>query len=73
MYLSHSLGDGKWSAPVNLGEKINTRDADSPYSFSPDGKYFFFGRNNKADSIDNLDIFWVDSKIVYQLIEKNKQ
>ena len=70
MYISYSLEEGGWSNPVNLGEPLNTEYADSPYSFSPDGKYFLFSRNNPIDSMDNMDIFWVDTRIFDLKIEE---
>ncbi len=63
MYVSFQVSEGNWSEPKNMGETFNTKYADSPFSFTPDGKYFLFGRNNVIDSLDNMDIFWVDTKI----------
>jgi Tol biopolymer transport system component len=42
-YIVYRTPDDKWSAPINLGDKINTAQTQewSPY-VSPDGKYFFF-------------------------------
>jgi hypothetical protein len=42
-YIVYRSSDDKWSAPINLGDKINTPQTQewSPF-VSPDGKYFFF-------------------------------
>ncbi|MBN1820327.1 MAG: PD40 domain-containing protein [Prolixibacteraceae bacterium] len=73
MYISCQLEDGNWSEPANLGEVLNTKYADSPFSFTPDGKYFLFGRNNVIDSTDNMDIFWVDAILITEKIEQIKK
>lgn len=48
--------EGKWTDPINMGEKIN----DTGHQFCPfvtyDGKYLFF--------TSNRDIFWVDASII---------
>lgn len=41
--------------PINLGEKINSSDWDAMPMMSPDGKYLFFVRSDKA----GRDIYWV--------------
>ena len=42
IYVSRSLGKGKWGAPINMGPKINTEfDEDSPV-LSFDGKTLYF-------------------------------
>ncbi|MFN5183872.1 MAG: OmpA family protein [Bacteroidota bacterium] len=45
IYKSRKLPNGKWSLPINLGPKINTRyDEDSPFMHA-NGKDFFFSSN----------------------------
>jgi len=37
IWMSTLMGDDQWSKPVNLGETINTKNADAICSISPDG------------------------------------
>jgi len=53
-----------------LGEKINTNAWEASASFTPDGKYLFFSRNIGSDNFENVDIFWVDDKVVFDLKTK---
>ena len=46
IYISRRTEAG-WSKPVNLGEIINTESNEAAPNFSPDGKYFFFSREEK--------------------------
>jgi len=41
IYVSFNI-EGKWSNPLNLGDKINTYSHEVAPSVSPDGKYLFF-------------------------------
>ncbi len=42
LYVSKKLGEGEWSEPVSLGDKINTQfDEDAPY-INPEGTYLYF-------------------------------
>ncbi|HYW31597.1 MAG TPA: hypothetical protein VE869_08830 [Gemmatimonas sp.] len=50
-------GDGRWSAPRNLGREVNTTDVEFCPGLSPDGRYLFFSRvrydeNNRAAGND---------------------
>jgi len=54
--------DKEWSDPVNLGPEINTAFYDAIPYITPDGKYLFFCRGT-----DQVDIFWVDTKIIEKL------
>jgi Tol biopolymer transport system component len=68
LYISfHNINEDTWSEPVSLGEPINTRGQDSSPGVSPDGKYLFFTRPNAGHQ---ADIFWVSSKIIDTLREK---
>jgi len=64
IYVSFRQPDGFWGKALNLGEKINTAGWDASASVTPDGKYLFFHREV---SPGNLDIFWVDAKILDNL------
>jgi WD40-like Beta Propeller Repeat len=55
-----------WSKPINLGEKINTNCSESCPSLSPDGKILFFNRHCEENN-DSYDIFWINSRFIYNL------
>src|SRR5258705_869815 len=46
LYISRSAGSS-WTAPVNLGPRINSTELEFGPSFSPDGKYLFFTSTRK--------------------------
>jgi len=61
-FISYRSGDGSWTAPVSLGEKIHTvQQGLCPY-VTPDGKYMFF--------IGQGDIWWVDAGFIEALRPK---
>lgn len=62
LYVCYKMRDGSWSAPVNLGPKINTGGHERFPSVTPDGKYLFFLRVN-----DGSDFYWTDAKIIEDL------
>ncbi len=62
LYICYKNADGKWSEPINMGEKINTKGYDYAAMLSPDGRYLFFTRYING----NGDIYWVDAKIIVQ-------
>ena len=67
IYISFKQKDGSWGNAINLGDKINTEAWDASASVTPDGKYLFFSRNVGSDKFENVDIFWVDAKIIENL------
>ena len=67
IYISFKQKDGTWGAGINLGDKINTGAWEASASITPDGKYLFFSRNVGSDKYENVDIFWVDAKIIETL------
>ena len=67
IYISFKQKDGSWGQVINLGNKINTNAWEASASISPDGKYLFFNRNVGSG---NVDIFWVDAKIIETLSPK---
>jgi Tol biopolymer transport system component len=60
LYVSFAGPGGSWTAPVNMGESINSEGYDFTAMLSPDGKYLFFTRNINR----NGEIYWVDAKII---------
>ncbi len=67
IYISFKQKDGTWGNGINLGDKINTDAWEASASVTPDGKYLFFSRNVGSDKFENVDIFWVDAKIIENL------
>jgi hypothetical protein len=62
MYISFLAKDGSWAAPRHLGPEFNTDGGEGPVSFSPDGKYLFFGRSQGTGHA----VYWVDVKAFEQ-------
>jgi Tol biopolymer transport system component len=59
LYASRSNGSGGWTTPVSMdtfGAGYNTSASEYGPSFSPDGRYLFFVRNNNGQT---GDVFWV--------------
>lgn len=67
IYISFKQQDGSWGEPINMGDKINTPAWEAIASVTPDGKYLFFSRNMGSGKYENVDIFWVDAKIIEAL------
>ena len=63
LYLSLRQPDGTWTAPRNLGPRVNSAYLDICPHISPDKKYMFFTRSNGFDPRKNsADIYWVALK-----------
>ena len=71
IYISFRAKDGAWGAAINLGDRINTDAWEAAASVTPDGKYIFFNRNMGSDSYENVDVFWVDARIIEDLRPKH--
>ncbi|GHF11610.1 hypothetical protein GCM10017044_01760 [Kordiimonas sediminis] len=67
IYVSFRKQNGAWGKAINLGDAINTDAWEASASVTPDGKYLFFSRNVGSDSYENVDIFWVDAQVLYDL------
>ena len=59
LYVSFRTVDGGWSAPRNLGPRVNTEADEICPIVSPDGRYLFF--NSEGDN------YWVDAAIIEEL------
>ena len=57
LFVSFKNDKGDWTKAVKFDETINKTFTENIPNVSPDGKYFFFHRNN--------DIYWVDAKIIF--------
>jgi hypothetical protein len=72
LFISFKKKDGSWSAPVNLGPKINSSAKDEYPFVSPDGKYLFFNSNRVSSLNKNRipdgpgNIYWVDAEILFR-------
>lgn len=67
-YIRFRQKDGSWGAAINMGDKINSDKAEFYASVTPDGKYILFNRG--MDDKGNIDIYWVDAKIIDTLRTK---
>ncbi|GAA4271536.1 hypothetical protein GCM10022258_08300 [Aquimarina gracilis] len=71
IYISFKQPDGSWGKAINMGDKVNTGAWEAVACVTPDGKYLFFNRNMGSDQYENVDIFWVDAKIIELLRPKS--
>ncbi|MCP4151886.1 MAG: hypothetical protein GY757_29360, partial [bacterium] len=67
IYIIYRKADGTWTPPVNLGNTINSKYSENRSYVTPDGKYLFYTSTRTG----NLDIYWVDAKIIKKLKPKN--
>lgn len=56
IYVSNLKEDGSWSAPRNLGPKINTPGKEESVFIHPDGKTLYFGSNGHV-GMGGLDLY----------------
>lgn len=69
LYISFRTTNRTWGPAINMGGKINTMNKENYPSVSSDGKYLFFDRRALTNS-DDVDIYWVDTKIIETLRTK---
>lgn len=69
LYISFRQRDGSWGPAINMGDNVNSDKWDAYASVTPDGKYILFNRAID-DDYDNVDIYWVDAKIIENLRPK---
>jgi hypothetical protein len=67
LYIAYRKDNGIWAGPFNLGEKINISANETRPYVTSDGKYLFF----VSDINNNLDIYWVDARIIENLKPKD--
>jgi tetratricopeptide (TPR) repeat protein len=71
-YICFRRDDGTWTAPANLGPKLNSPSGDICANGSSDGKYLFFSsgrktdtwKGEKKDSTSDYDLYWVETSSV---------
>jgi len=67
IYVYFKNQDGTWSNPINLGTTINSNFSEKTPSISPDGKYLFFGRDERDIQPGLSNIYWVSTEIIQKL------
>lgn len=63
LYISFRQEDGSWGAAINMGKSVNSERWEAVATVTPDGKYLLFNRGMDKEN-DNVDIYWVDAKII---------
>ncbi|MEP3226304.1 MAG: hypothetical protein ABJO01_10035 [Parasphingorhabdus sp.] len=69
LFISFKQNDGSWGKAIKMGNDINTDESEAGARVTPDGKYLFFNRMVDR-STGNVDIYWVDAKIIENLRPK---
>lgn len=59
--------DGTWSNPINLGTTVNSNFYEKTPSISPDGKYLFFGRDERDIEPGLANIYWVSTDVIEKI------
>jgi len=70
IYVYFKNQDGTWSKPINLGTNVNTNFSEKAPSISPDGKYMFFGRDERDIEPGLSNIYWVSTEVIEKLKPK---
>lgn len=71
MYVYFNQKDGTWSKPINLGHAINSGLNEKGPRITPDGKYLFFGRDERNIEPGLANIYWVSTEIIERLRPKS--
>ena len=67
MYVYFKKKDETWTKPINLGNTINSRLNEKGPRITPDGKYLFFGRDERDIEPGLSNIYWVSTEIIDSL------
>ncbi|MDO1501912.1 hypothetical protein Q2T40_17395 [Winogradskyella maritima] len=70
MYVCFKQKNGAWTKPTNLGATINTNFNEKGPRITPDGKYLFFGRDERDVEPGLANIYWVSTEIIEKLRPK---
>lgn len=62
MYVYFKKEDGTWTPPKNLGNTINTTLNEKGPRITQDGKYLFFGRDERDIEPGLSNIYWVSTE-----------
>ncbi|WP_421765470.1 hypothetical protein [Ekhidna sp.] len=71
MYVYFKKNDGTWTKPLNLGSTINTSLNEKAPRITPDGKYLFFGRDERDIEPGLGNIYWVSTEVIEKIRPKN--
>jgi hypothetical protein len=69
LYISFKQKNASWGPAINMGDKINSDKNDNGANVTSNGEYMFLNRR-MDDTGDNIDIYWVDAKIIENLRSK---
>ena len=67
MYVYFKKGDGTWTKPINLGNTINSEFNEKGPRITPDGKYLFFGKDERSIGPGLANIYWVSTDVIHRL------
>lgn len=70
IYVYFKNEDETWSTPINLGATVNSHFSEKTPTVSPDGKYLFFGRDERDIEPGLANIFWVSTEVIEKLRPK---
>jgi len=70
MYVYFKEKDGTWTKPINLGNTINTSFNEKGPTITPDGKYLFFGRDERDIEPGLSNFYWVSTEVIEKLRPK---
>ena len=70
IYVYFKTKEGNWSDAINLGASVNSTFSEKTPTISPDGKYLFFGRDERAIEPGLADIYWVSTEVIESLRPK---
>ncbi len=64
LYVSFKDKDGKWGAPKDLGDRVNTDDLDIYPYVTPDGKYLMFTRRENSLKANYSKLYWIKASVI---------
>jgi Tol biopolymer transport system component len=71
IYVYFKGQDGIWTQPINLGDAVNSSFNEKSPSITPDGKYLFFGRDERDEEPGLSNIHWVSAEVIHKLRPNN--
>jgi len=68
IYITFKNHSGEWSDPINMGDKVNSKELERWPSVSPNGRIMFFLRDYLIDDqLQGQDYYWIDAKFIEEL------